>query len=196
MIAHESLRWDPSKLHFEFPLPNRETRFKELVLYISDECIDDPTYSETKLYKILFYSEFEAYGRYGAPITGRPYRKLQFGPAPAGFRRIQEEMLQDRLIRVIKRRVYDHAMQRILPMQDSKVEVFSAREISIVDRWIRFFWNMRAKEISRFSHGKAWKLADMGEYIPYEAVFISDEPVTYDDVDRVKDLAGQHGWKL
>ena len=51
--AHQSLQWDPSKLHFEFPIPNRETRFKELVMYVSDECLDDATYSETKLFKII-----------------------------------------------------------------------------------------------------------------------------------------------
>ena len=144
----------------------------------------------------LFYSDFEAYGRYGVPITGRPYRKFPFGPAPAGFQRIQEEMLQDCLIRVVKRPVYDHAMQRILPLEDSNIENFSAPQISIVDRWIRFFWNMRAKEVSRYSHGNAWKLADMGEFIPYEAVFISDERVTYEDVERVRDLASEHGWKV
>ncbi len=37
---------DPSRLHFEFPITNREARFKERVLYVSHECIDDPIYSK------------------------------------------------------------------------------------------------------------------------------------------------------
>jgi hypothetical protein len=195
-LSHQSLQWDPSRLHFEFPLPNREARFKELVLYVSDECLDDPTYSRTKLLKILFFSDFEAFGRYGMPITGVPYKKWPFGPAPASFMRMQDEMLRDRVIRIVQRKVHTHARQRVLPLKDPSVDLFSAREISIVDRWIRFFWSQSAKEISRYSHGKAWKLARENEGIPYEAAFISDEPVTFEDVDRVKELATQYGWQL
>lgn len=193
--THQSFHWDPSKLHFEFPIPNRETRLKALVLYIAHQCLDDPTFSRTKLYKILFYSDFESYGRYRVPITGIVYKKFPFGPAPAAFGRFQDEMLRDRLIRIVKRRVYDHDRQRVLPLQDPDSTMFSGGEISIVETWIRFFWNKSANEVSRFSHGKAWKLATMGEPIPYDAVFISDDPVTYDEVERVKELAKLHGWK-
>jgi hypothetical protein len=190
------VEWDPSKLHFESPIPQKEARFKELVLHIAQECLDDPTYSRIKLLMILFYSDFESYGRYGAPITGMSYRKLPFGPAPAAFSRIQEEMLRDRLIRIVKRRVYDQSSHRLLPLQDPNYEILSAPDISIVDGWIRFFWNKSAKEVSEYSHGKAWKLALESELIPYEAVFISDEPVTEEDVAKVKELAKRYGWKM
>ena len=99
MNRSESLA-DPSNLHFEFPLPDREARFKELVVYVSHACIDDPTYSKIKLLKILFFSDFESYGLYGAPITGMPYRKLPFGPGPVDFPRIEDEMVRDKLIRI------------------------------------------------------------------------------------------------
>lgn len=194
--AHQSLRFDPSRLHFEFPIPDRDSRFKELMLYVSDECLDDPTYSKTKLFKILFFSDFEAFGRYGVPITGMPYKKWPFGPAPAAYQRIQTEMLRDRVIRIVQKKVYDYAQQRVLPLKDPNIDMFSAREISVVAGWIRFFWNKSAKEVSRYSHGKAWKLARENEGIPYEAVFISNEPVSFGDVDRVKELAAEYGWKL
>jgi len=164
--AHPSLQWDPSKLHFDFPIQNRESRLKALVVYISHQCLDDPTYSRTKLFKVLFYSDFEAYGRHGAPITGIPYKKFPFGPAPAAFNRLQDEMLSDHLIRIVKRRVYDQERQRILPLQEPDFNLFSGREISIVETWIRFFWNKTAKEVSRYSHGKAWKLANLGDPDP------------------------------
>jgi len=188
--------WDLSKLHFEFPIPQRELRFKELVLYVAQECLDDPTYSKIKLLRILFYSDFEAFGRHGKPITGMSYKKLPLGPAPAAFARIQDEMLTDKLIRIVRRPVYDHSRQRVLPLRDPDYDLFSAREISIVDGWIRFFWNKNAKDVSAYSHGKAWKLARESDLIPYEAVFISDDPVTYQEVARVKELATEHGWKI
>lgn len=187
---------DPSNLHFEFPIANKEERLKELVPYVSHACVDDPTYSKVKLLKILFFSDFESYGVHGTPITGMPYRKLPYRPCPADFPRIQEEMLRNNQIKIFSRRVYEHSSQRLLPLQKPTFDVLSGRDISIVDGWIRFFWNKTAKEVSEYSHGKAWKIATESELIPYEAVFISDEPVTFEDVARAKELATKHGWKL
>ena len=195
MKQHSVLSWDPNRLHFEFPLQNKESRFKELVIYISDQCLDDPTFSRLKLLKILFYSDFESYGRHGQPITGVAYRKLPFGPAPAAFARIEDEMLRDGQIRIARKAVYNQLRQRVLPLQEPSLNFLSARDISIVNEWIRFFWNMTAKRVSEYSHGKAWKLAQSSSLIPYEAVFISDEPVRDEDAEKVKNLAKRHGWK-
>ncbi|PYT26215.1 MAG: hypothetical protein DMG57_22330 [Acidobacteria bacterium] len=187
---------NPANLHFEFPLPDKEARFKELVLYISHQCTDDPTYSKIKLLKILFFADFESYGAHGVPITGLPYRKLPYGPCPVDFPRLQEEMLRNKQIQIFARRVYEHSSQRLFPLQEPTFDFVSARDISIVDGWVRFFWNKTAKEVSEYSHGKAWKVTKDAELIPYEAVFISDEPVTFEDLSRVKELASKYGWKL
>jgi Protein of unknown function (DUF4065) len=125
-----------------------------------------------------------------------PYKKLPLGPVPAAYNRLQEEMLRDRSIRIVRRAVYNHARQRVLPLRDPNFDLFTARDISIVEGWIRFFWNKTAKVVSEYSHGKAWTLANESELIPYEAVFISDDPVTFEDVERVKELAKQYGWKV
>jgi hypothetical protein len=186
---------DPSNLHFEFPVQNKEARFKELILYISEKCVDDPTYSTIKLVKILFFSDFESYGSYGVPITGMPYRKLPYGPVPVDFARVREEMVRDNQIRIHSRKVYEHSSQRLFPLVTPTLEVLGARDISIVDGWIRFFWNQTAKWVSKYSHGKAWKIAAELALIPYEAVFISDEPVTSEDDARVRELAARYGWK-
>src|SRR5205809_10892 len=91
------VEWDASKLHFEFPIPDKQTLFRELYLYIAQQCLDDPTFSLVKIYKILFYSDFETFGRYGTPITGWSYRKLPFGPAPTAASKIQAQMEQEGL---------------------------------------------------------------------------------------------------
>lgn len=187
---------DPSNLHYEFPLENKEARFKELVLYVAHACVSDPTYSRIKLLKILFHSDFESYGTYRQPITGVPYRKLPYGPCPANFPRMQEEMIRDRQIHLHRHRVHDFTSQRLLPLQEPTFEHLTARDTFIVNRWIQFFWNMPAKAVSDYSHGRAWTIAKEGQLIPYEAVFISDEPVTFEDVSMVKELAAKYGWKI
>jgi hypothetical protein len=184
----QSFRWDPSKLHFEFPIPNRETRFKELFLYVARACQDDPTFSSVKQNKVLFYSDFEAYGRYRKPITGVSYQRLAHGPSAQALVRLRDEMIRDNMIRFVKRPVHALHRERAVSLRDP--------ELAIVNKWVSFFWNKTSKEISEYSHGKAWSAAKDGDLIPYEAVFISDEPVRQEDVERVKELAARFGWKL
>ena|SRR6266581_5573479 len=186
----------PSSLHYEFPMEDKDSRSKELILYIAHECVDDPKFTKLKLFKILFYSDFESFGRYRAPITGMPYRKAPYGPAPANFSRLQEEMIRDRQISIVTRRVYDHSSQRLFPLTEPTFNFLSARDIAVVNGWIRHFWGWTAKRVSEYSHGKAWTIAGDSELIPYESVFISDEPVTFEDVARAKELAAKYGWKL
>ncbi len=190
------VEWDPSKLHFEFLSEDKYVRFQELCLYIAQQCLDDPTLSSIKLYKILFYSDFETFGHYGTPITGWSYRKYPFGPMPTAASQIEAQMVREGLVRIVKRPVYDLSRQRMLPLRDPNYDLFNSKQISIVEYWIRFFWGKTAKEVSDYSHGKAWSIAGMYELIPYEAVFISDDPVTLEDVASVKELAARYGWKM
>jgi hypothetical protein len=36
-----------------------------------------------------------------------------------------------------------------------------------------------------------YKIVDMNEIIPYETIFVSDEPLTEADIERAKELAKQ-----
>jgi hypothetical protein len=184
---HEEL----PELHYDFPLEHRDLRSKELILYIAHECIDDPRFSKLKLFKILFYSDFESYGRYRIPITGMPHGKAPFGPAPAMFSRLETEMLRDRQISIVTRRVYDHSSQRLFPLVEPSFEFLSARDIAVVSGWIKYFSGWTAKRVSEYSHVKAWTIAEESELIPYESAFISDEKATFEDVARAKELAAK-----
>jgi hypothetical protein len=189
--------FDPAKLHFEVRLPNQEYRFSQLILFIAERCKKDPTFSAIKLNKILFYSDFEAYARLGTPITGVAYQKLRLGPAPQAMPRILDEMQQDKLIRIVRQVVRGAAARdRVVPIRPPADPIFDREEIDIVEQYIRLFWERSATWVSKYSHGMAWKLAQLNELIPYDAVFISDAPITQAEVDHVKELATEHGWNL
>ena len=64
-------------LKFEFPELDGNKRLRELVLYVSHKCSNDPTFGATKLNKILFYSDFWSFFRFGEPIAGLRYRNFQ-----------------------------------------------------------------------------------------------------------------------
>src|SRR5947209_18565699 len=62
-----------------------EQKLAELILYISQKCATDPKFGAIKLNKILYLSDFLAYGNWGEPITAVPYQHLRMGPAPVRF---------------------------------------------------------------------------------------------------------------
>ena len=72
--------------------------------------------------------------------------------------------------------------------------LFSDKQIELVDEVIQELWASTASAVSRQSHGKAWDIAAHRQLIPYEAVFLSDDPVNETDMARTRELAAQHGW--
>src|ERR1700733_4521543 len=59
------------------------SKFKELVLYLSQRSAGDEGFGAVKLNKLLYRSDFEAYRLLGRPITGETYIKQEFGPVAA-----------------------------------------------------------------------------------------------------------------
>jgi len=161
-----------------------EAKLTELVLYVADRCWRDAHYGVLTLNKTLFYADFAAYRELGAPITGVEYRKYPHGPAPAVMK-----LLRDQLQRNGQAWEYrspapclyesDEEMveKRLLARRAADVGVFSSSEISLVDRVIEWLRPMTGAEASRHSHGHpGWRLARMGEKIPYFAALLPDQP--------------------
>lgn len=59
-----------------------QKRFEEVVLYIAERTKDDPDFGNTKMAKVLFYSDFEAFRELGESITGAEYQAWDHGPYP------------------------------------------------------------------------------------------------------------------
>src|SRR4051794_3864926 len=70
-----------------------DDKLRELIIYISERCETDPRFGAVNLNKILFYSDFVAYGKTGKSITGQPYQRLKQGPAPKRLLPVRREMM-------------------------------------------------------------------------------------------------------
>src|SRR6266436_3959963 len=110
-------------------------KFKELILYICEKSATDPNFGATKLNKVLFLSDFWAYGNLGKPITGVEYMKLPFGPAPRPLVPIRKEMQENGDL-AIQETTLDPTMARKRPvnLRAADLSRFSAEEIAIVDQ--------------------------------------------------------------
>lgn len=165
-------------------------RFKELILYISQKCASDPKFNTLKLNKLMFFSDFFAYGVYGKPITGFEYIKLERGPAPKRMPEIKNQMERDKVL--AQQPLPFQVWRRTVNLREPNLEVFSAEQISLVDTLIDAFKDADGDTISDLSHKMpCWTLPNLGDTIPYEMVFLSNEEPTNADVERGRAVAAE-----
>ena len=184
------------KVHYTIDVPRGRQRFRELIVYVSRKCEDDPTFGAVKLNKILFHSDFRAYERFGEPLTGMGYFRLDKGPAPRALLPIRQELETERAIEVRKVQVGAWTQDRTHALRDAYLDHFSGDELRLIDEVVEELWGKSAEEVSEGSHGVAWATRANRESIPYEAVFLSDEEPTEADIREVKALNTQYGWGL
>lgn len=175
-------------------LPNQAMRMRELILYISDKCRDNERFGATVLNKILWFSDFIAFQNTGKSITGEKYQRLRKGPAPRRLKPVQDKMIDDRELHIRLTRYGTKKQKRSVPLRDANLKIFTGEEIAIVDEVIDLLSHMNGTQISDWSHGKAWKTRNDGDLMPYELIFLSDEPVTASDISRTAQLVKEFGW--
>ena len=170
-----------------------ETKFRELVMYISERSAADPRFGAVKLNKILYFSDFEAYRRLGRSITGATYRKLSEGPAPREMLPQRGVMLDSGDIAMEHRPYFAGVQQRVVPQRNVRTDVFTADELAVVDEAIEALWHMTAREASDFSHRElGWLVAADGDDIPYDTAWLSSEPVPQEVEEYAFEVAEKH----
>jgi hypothetical protein len=179
-----------------FPERHPDKRLGELMLYVAKKSQFDPNFGGTKLNKILFYADFVAYGRSGKPVTGTEYIKQEFGPTPKRLVPVRKQLEAKKEAAVQRVDFLGMEQQRLVALRDPDLSLFSGEEIALVDQVIEYLRGKSAKEVSALSHNRAWRVAKMGESIPYEAAFISDENPNEADVERGRELVEHHGWAV
>lgn len=151
------------------PQQPNDAKLRELILYIARKSEKDPNFGATKLNKLLFYSDFTAFGMFGNPITGQEYQKLPQGPCPRRLIPIQEELLSAGDLVIEQRPVYTKMQRRPIAVRDPDLSLFDPEELKQVDKILALFAGLNATQISDKSHGfMGWALAEDKETIPYE----------------------------
>lgn len=172
-------------------------RFKDVVLYIAEQLADDPTFGSTKLNKILYFSDTDAYRALGEPITGAVYQRNHHGPTAVEYLPMIREMEEQELITVQSKKVVDHNQEIVQSTGKfrARIEQLNDRERGILDARIEEFRGYNNTEMSDLSHERvaAWLVLNQGDTIPYRTSLISPDPADVgDDViayfDKLEDL--------
>lgn len=179
--------------------PN-EAKLKELILYISAKCADDPGFGAVKLNKLLYMADNFAYAELGQPITGVEYMKLEKGPAPRRLLPVKREMVNAREIVEVEQPLFGlkNPLKKVVPLRKPDLSMFSAAEIALVDGIIEECRDATGSHLSEYTHDHmGWRLApDLRDTIPYSAVFLSSDPVTPFERDRAEKLIREYGWDV
>jgi hypothetical protein len=183
-------------LTFEFPELNGNARLRELILYVSKACADDPSFGATKLNKILYYADFNSYFEFGQAVCGIEYQRLDNGPAPKQLVPVREQMIDAGEIAEKQVEFYTKKQKRCVPLRKADLSRFSERDLKVIDEAIRKLWGKTAKEVSNMSHTRAWRIVKDRESIPYQAVFLSDnDDLTPNELERISALNREHKWE-
>lgn len=171
---------------------NKE-KFKELMLYIADRSERDDRFGATKLNKILYYSDFIAYRLLGNSITGADYQKLDEGPAPVQLLASRKELIKDKSAKIEFRPYFNVVQQRLIAKRKPDLSKLHKREVDIVDEVLEELWSLNGDEVSDRSHKEiGYRLAYDGEVIPYASAFLSYEPLSLEQWELGKQIAGKY----
>jgi hypothetical protein len=184
------------KLTYRVDLPGGDNRLREMILYVSKKSKEMPRYGKTKLNKILWDADFSAFAERRVPVTGRPYFKLQAGPAPIEMATLLAEMKESSLI-TIEAVDFGNGFieQRVVALVEPSLHYFSPDDLAYMDRAIERLWSLTAKEASDASHGIAWSTRDELDPLPYETAFLVNERLQGAALNRTKRKAEELGWK-
>ena len=184
------------RVHYAFDIPRGRQRFRELIIYISQECEKDEFFGAVKLNKILFHADFGAFERFGQPLTGMRYFKLKFGPAPRALLPVVDELVAEGALEAAAPQGEPFEQRRTIALRKPYLDHFTQDELDLVDEVIKQLWNQSATAVSDGTHGVAWRTHNLKDDIPYEAVFLADLPPTPDDLVEARELNERYGWGL
>src|SRR5258708_531214 len=97
-----------------------------MILYVSERCATAKRFGKVKLNKIIWKADFDAFAARHVPVTGRPYQRLVFGPAPVEMPPLYGEMLQEGLIHIDRIDLGDNYIEhRTIPDVKPELKLFS-----------------------------------------------------------------------
>lgn len=167
-------------------------KFKALVHYVCEKADDPAVLGSVKLNKVLWYSDVINYMITGKPITGETYVKRQHGPVPKHVVPAINELVKEGKIARGKADHFGLIKHEYIALVESDKNAFSGAEISLVDDAFQHVClNHTARSVSQETHDVIWKLADMGEEIPYQTVFAAAVgEINEQDMGRAKKFLG------
>lgn len=153
------------------PYKLNENKYKNVILYLTKHIGKGTIVGKKKLYKLLYFVDFDFFEKYDKPLTGDIYHKLLMGPAPSYLDAIVLDMKRDGSLEMLKQKTSpgyeDSYVYKALKKPDTSL--LSSEEIEILNRVIKLYGDKNGGELEKLTHSEAPYLAvEEGEEIPLE----------------------------
>ena len=148
-----------------------EEKYKNVILYLSKNVGSGSVWGKKKMYKLLYFIDFDFFEKYEKPVTGDIYHKLQMGPAPSYFDVIAQDLKKEGKLQIGKGETGAGFNDAVIykALKDPDIGVFSKEEKAMLDRVIKLYGGKSGSELETFTHKEAPYLAvDEGEEMPLE----------------------------
>lgn len=150
-------------------------KFRQLLLYILKKCGSKPNVGETVLYKLLYFCDFDFFEVHEKPLSGMPYKRLQYGPVPnqTTYNPIIQKLIEEgKIQRVLRPYAGETIQTKYVAFVDPDISVFSPNETETIDKVISRLSDMSARQIEAHVHNDyPWQTHKDGEIIDYGSVF-------------------------
>lgn len=161
-----------------------------MILYVADKSLTDPYFGQTKLNKILFFSDFTSYQRQGQSVTGAVYQRLEWGPCAHQLLPVLGELKRTGAVVVKGEDTFAGTQRRVVALREADLSVFSATDIATLDEVLEHFRPLNNSQISELSHQtKAWRLTRNDQEIPYGMAQLASSGPTDEDLAWLKEVA-------
>lgn len=151
-----------------------QEKYKNAILYLATNLEKGKIEGRKKLYKLLYYIDFDAFEKFGRPITGDSYRKISMGPAPRNLNSVARRLIQEGLLEVSKKPTGKDLKDTFIyeAKQKPNLDVFDKDELYILNRVIKMYGNKTGKQLQDLTHNEAPYLAvTAGEDMPLELAY-------------------------
>jgi hypothetical protein len=145
-----------------------DQKFRDLIVYVASQTMDDPEFASTKMEKALWHIDFRCFKHNGSPATGARYVKFRHGPVPICYKSILQQMINERLVAEAPCEIGGNSAKKVVALNTPDLSRFTADEISIADKVLSEFRRMTARQISALSHDHiGYKSVGEMQTIPY-----------------------------
>ncbi len=112
---------------------------------------------KTKVNKLLFYTDFLNYQRFGTSMMGITYRAIPFGPVPVEYEKIFRQLCDEDIIDIEQFQIDHNYVERFIPNIQFNSELFNEIELKVLEDIAKKFKNKNTTEIVNTSHKEpAW----------------------------------------
>ncbi len=166
----------------------KKEKFKALVHLVISLVADPSKLGAIKLNKIAWSVDGRAFKNYGKTLTGETYQKQDQGPVPRTMLPTLNSLVSEGKISVNDVQYYGKIKKQYESLKSPDEENFTSEDMKLIKSVVKeISENHTGQSVSITTHTVAWKIAKIGEIIPFSAYLVDDlQPLTKADINWIE----------